>query len=478
MALGMETKKAMKHVSFPGRLVMVGFGSIGQGSLPLILRHIDIKPEQIVVITAADAGRAVAERYGVRFIVEPLTRENYLSVLKPLLGRGDFLLNLSVDVSSVALIKLAQAQGALYLDTCIEPWPGGYTDPSLTPSERSNYALRESALALKRPGERQPTAVITHGANPGLVSHFVKEALLAIARDTGSDAPKPQSRAEWAALAQTLGVKVIHIAERDTQVAPVAKRPGEFVNTWSIEGFVSEGSQPAELGWGTHEKHLPADAARHDFGCDAAIYLQRPGAATRVRTWTPLEGPFHGFLITHNEAISIADYYTIRNGVGAAYRPTVHYAYHPCDDAVLSLHEFAGKNFALQPGVRLMMDEITTGIDELGVLLMGHSRGAYWYGSQLSIEQARALVPYNNATSLQVTAAVLAGMVWAIENPDAGVVEPDELDHERILAIAGPYLGDMVGAYSDWTPLAERETLFAETLDRDCPWQFLNFRVV
>ncbi|HOT83158.1 MAG TPA: saccharopine dehydrogenase C-terminal domain-containing protein, partial [Candidatus Defluviicoccus seviourii] len=141
-------------------------------------------------------------------------------------------------------------------------------------------------------------------------------------------------------------------------------------------------------------------------------------------------------------------------------------------------HEFAGKNYALQSGVRLMMDEITTGIDELGVLLMGHSRGAYWYGSQLSIEQARALVPYNNATSLQVTAAVLAGMVWAIENPDAGVVEPDELDHERILSIAGPYLGDMVGAYSDWTPLAERETLFAETLDRDCPWQFLNFRVV
>ena len=468
----------MKHVSFPGRLVMVGFGSIGQGSLPLILRHIDIKPEQIVVVTADEAGRAVAEQYGVRFVVEPLTRENYRQILEPLLGAGDFLLNLSVDVSSVALVAFAHERGALYLDTCVEPWPGGYTDPSLTPSQRSNYALRESALALKRPGERRPTAVMTHGANPGLVSHFVKEALLNIARDTGHAAGKPASRAEWAALAQALGIKVIHIAERDTQVAPVAKRPGEFVNTWSIEGFVSEGSQPAELGWGTHEKHFPADAARHDFGSGAAIYLNRPGAATRVRTWTPLEGPFHGFLITHNEAISIADYYTVQNGRGPAYRPTVHYAYHPCDDAVLSLHEFAGKNFALQPRMRLMMDEIESGIDELGVLLMGHSRGTYWYGSRLSIEQARALVPFNNATSLQVTVAVLAGMVWAIENPDAGVVEADELDHARILAIAKPYLGDVVGAYSDWTPLVDRELLFAEKLDRDCPWQFLNFRVV
>src|SRR5581483_725124 len=118
---------------------------------------------------------------GVRFIIHPLTPENYLAVLDPLLGKGDFLLNVSVDVSSVALIELCRDKDALYLDTCIEPWPGGYTDPTLSPSARSNYALRESALALRRNagdagGDPGPTAVITHGANPGLVSHFVKQA--------------------------------------------------------------------------------------------------------------------------------------------------------------------------------------------------------------------------------------------------------------------------------------------------------------
>ena len=111
------------------------------------------------------------------------------------------------------------------------------------------------------------------------------------------------------------------------------------------------------------------------------------------------------------------------------YRPTVHYAYHPCDDAVLSLHELAGKNWRMQARKRLMMDEIAKGIDELGVLLMGHAKGAYWYGSRLSIEEARELAPHNNATSLQVTAAVLAGVIWAIENPRAGIVEPEEMDH-------------------------------------------------
>ena len=392
----------------------------------------------------------------------------------PQLDKRDFLLN----VSSVALIEFCQEKGALYLDTCVEPWPGGYTDPSLPPSARSNYGLRESALALRVRYPQGPTAVLTHGANPGLVLHFVKQALIDLAKDSGVENGPPIDREGWARLAQSLGVKVIHIAERDTQVSSMPKDPGEFVNTWSIDGFVSEGSQPAELGWGTHERHFPSDGRRHDFGSGAAIYLLRPGAATRVRSWTPLEGPYHGFLITHGESISIADYLTVKDGNEVRSRPTCHYAYHPCDDAVLSLHEFAGKNFQLQRRKRLMMGEITNGIDELGVLLMGPPKGVYWYGSRLSIDEARRVVRHNNATSLQVTAAVLAGMVWAVEHPVRGIVEPEEIDYERILDTTRPYLGDVVGTYGDWTPLADRERLFSEELDRDDPWQFKNIRVV
>lgn len=468
----------MKHVSFTGRLVIVGFGSIGQGVLPLILRHIDMPSDKITIVTAEERGHDVADEYNIKFEKIALTRDNYRQVLQPMLGKGDYLLNLSVDVSSVALIELAQELGAMYLDTCIEPWAGGYTDPGKTPSQRSNYALRDSARTLIEKYRNGPTAVLTHGANPGLVSHFVKEALLQIARDTSVDASVPKDRAGWSALAQKLGVKVIHIAERDTQVSDQAKQRDEFVNTWSIDGFVGEGCQPAELGWGSHEKQLPVDGHRHDFGCDAAIYLLRPGASTKVRTWTPLEGPFHGFLITHNEAISIADYYSVKDGDKVVYRPTVHYAYHPSDDAVLSVHEIAGKNWEMQSRKRLMMDEITGGMDELGVLLMGHKKGAYWYGSRLTIEEARKLAPHNNATSLQVTVAVLAGLVWAMENPNRGLLEADELDHARIMEVSRPYLGEMAGVYSDWTPLQDREKLFPEDIDRDDPWQFRNFRVV
>ena len=455
---------------------MLGFGSIGQGSLPLILRHVGTRAENVMIVTGDERGHAEAQALGVRFRVSPLTRDSWRPVLDPLLGRGDFLLNLSLNVSSVDLMRFCRERGVLYLDTCIEPWPGGYTDNRLPLSARTNYALRESALTLRSEGPG-PTAVITHGANPGLVSHFVKQALLNVARDTGVDTPLPATRAQWAGLAARLGIKVIHVAERDTQVARIPKEVGEFVNTWSIDGFIGEGLQPSELGWGSHERELPADGARHTSGCGSAIFLRRPGASQRVRSWAPNEGAFHGFLITHGESVSIADYFTLRDGSSVSYRPTVHYAYHPCDDAVLSVHELAGKEWTQQPRQRLLMDEIVSGVDELGVLLAGHARNAYWYGSQLSIAEARRLVPYNNATSLQVAAAVLSGMVWAIENPECGVVEPDDMDFRRNLEIAGDYLGPVIGRYTDWNPLTGRGQLFDEELDRDDPWQFRNVRV-
>jgi len=467
-----------KLAQFTGRLVILGCGSIGQGVLPLISRHIEISPRQILIIAADERGKEIADNYGVPFHLQTITPENYRDLLDSTLREGDFLLNLSINVGSSAVIECCAQKKVLYLDTCIEAWEGVYTDASLPPERRSNYALREEVLRLKQQHPDGPTAVVTHGANPGLVSHFVKQALVNIAQDTGATEEIPGTREQWAHLAHNLGIRTIHIAERDTQMANPRKRPGEFVNTWSVGGLIGEGCQPAELGWGSHEKYFPADGAFHESGRQSSIFLKRPGAATLVRTWLPLAGPQIGYLITHNESISLADYLTIGAGSNPRYRPTVHYAYHPSDDTVLSLHELRGRNWQPQPASRLVMDEITSGIDELGVLLMGHAKGAYWYGSRLSTGEARALAPHNSATTLQVAAGVLGGMIWAMRHPRRGIVEPEDMDFDQVLAIAGPYLGEMAGSYSDWTPLVNRAAIFPEDLDREDPWQFKNFRVL
>jgi homospermidine synthase len=460
---------------------MVGFGSIGRGTLPLILRHIKCDPKRITVIDPDQSQSLLAERQGVSFINAAITKTNYRQLLKPLLTAGPgpaFIVNLSVDVDSLAIMRLARETRSLYIDTVIEPWPGVYYNTKLPQADRTNYAMRERMLELKRELGPGPTAVSCCGANPGMVSWFVKQALMDIARDTNVKVAQPQTREGWAKLMKRLGIKGIHIAERDTQRGKKPKPFGTFVNTWSVEGFISEGLQPAELGWGTHEKKLPPAGRRHRAGCGAAIYLERPGADTRVRTWTPTEGAHFGFLVTHNEAISIADYFTLREGRRVVYRPTCHYAYHPSNDAVLSWHELLGAGGRRQKeSVVIDEKDIADGRDELGVLLYGHKKNAYWFGSQLSIEEARKLAPYQSATGLQVTSAVLTGMIWAIENPDAGIVETDEMDYRRCLDLQTPYLGPVRGVYTDWTPLESVVELFAPDLDRKDPWQFQNILV-
>ena len=165
---------------------MIGFGSIGKGTLPLIERHFDYDKSRFVIIDPHEDGE-LAKKHGVRFIKQAVTRDNYRELLVPLLTAGGgqgFCVNLSVDTSSVDIMTLCREIGALYIDTVVEPWLGFYFDKNAGPEKRSNYALRETLLAAKHKNPGGTTAVSTCGANPGMVSWFVKQALLDIARDT------------------------------------------------------------------------------------------------------------------------------------------------------------------------------------------------------------------------------------------------------------------------------------------------------
>ena len=171
------------HAKISGPIVMIGFGSIGKGTLPLIERHFDYDKSRFVIIDPHEDGE-LAKQHGVRFIKQGVTRDNYRALLVPLLtartGAG-FCVNLSVDTSSVDIMTMCREIGALYVDTVVEPWLGFYFDKNIGPEKRSNYALRETLLAAKRKSPGGTTAVSTCGANPGMVSWFVKQALLDIA---------------------------------------------------------------------------------------------------------------------------------------------------------------------------------------------------------------------------------------------------------------------------------------------------------
>jgi homospermidine synthase len=481
----------------PGRVLLLGCGAVSQCLQPLLLRHVDMDFSRLTIMDFADLRERIPVTLarGARYVQDRLTPDNYAAILDEQLGPGDLLVDLAWNLSTSHLVEWCHDHGVLYVNASVEVWDPYAELASTPPTERALYGrhmdLRALASRWTTPG---PTAVVEHGANPGLVSHWVKVALTDIAtkllhrQPTSLEAARrgqlEQALADrdWARLAMVTRTKVIHISERDTQISVEPKQVGEFVNTWSPDGFIEEATAPAEAGWGTHERTLPYEAFQHQSGPRNQISLAQPGMQTWVRSWVPAGGPIWGMVIRHGEAFTISDYLTVWDGDHPEYRPTVHYAYLPADAAIASLHECGMTGYHLQQRQRVMGDDIIGGADELGVLLLGHDLGGWWTGSQLDIHETRKLVgPGQNATTLQVAASMLGALGWMLEHPKRGLCIPDQLDHEPVLDLANPYLGPCPSIRTDWTPLAGRVDLFERFNGRPQPtpddvWQFATFR--
>lgn len=477
---------------FSKKILFVGYGAVAECTLPILFKHIKVPAKNVTVMDFEDKKEKLKKwtAKGVKLVRDRVTEENMDAILSKYLSAGDILIDLAWNIDANEILQWCHDHGVLYINTSVELWDP-YAGGKKHPTERTLYwrhmRLRKMIAKWKTPGA---TAVIEHGANPGLISHFTKQGLLDIAEAAVAEkkfkGKKLELVKEYASkqsfnyLAKELGVKVIHCSERDTQITDVPKQVDEFVNTWSIEGFREEGTTTAELGWGTHEKWLPPLAYQHKDGPKNQICLARAGINTWVRSWVP-NYTIQGMVVRHGEAFTISDKLTVWDGKKAAYRPTVHYAYCPCDEAIVSLNELRGNNYQLQPKLRIMNDEITKGADILGALIMGHPFNSWWVGSDLSIEESRRLVPHQNATTMQVAISVVAAVTWMIQNPEVGVKVPDELPHEFILGISKPYLGKFISTRSDWTPLTGYNNLFSgynkPEFDAKDPWQFKNFLV-
>jgi homospermidine synthase len=480
-------------IQFGKRILFVGYGAVAQCTLPILVKHVKGPLKNITVMDFEDRRDLLQPwlKRGVRFVRKRVTRDNLGSLLGRYLSAGDVLIDLAWNIDACEILQWCHDNGVIYVNTSVEVWDpyeGAHNKP---PTERTLYwrhmNIRRMTARWSEPG---PTAVLEHGANPGLISHFVKQGLIDIGRRlvadrkvSGSDAEEIRQLSKDGAfnrLAMKLGVKVIHCSERDTQITDQPKQVDEFVNTWSVEGFREEGTTTAEMGWGTHEKELPALAYEHQEGPRNQICLARMGINTWVSSWVP-NYCIHGMVVRHGEAFTISDRLTVWQDGRAVYRPTVHYAYCPCDCAIASLNELRGYDYKLPVNQRIMNDEITSGADILGGLLMGHAYNSWWIGSDLSIEESRRLVPHQNATTMQVAVSVVAAVMWMIENPAKGVCVPDDLPHEYVLKVSKPYLGRWISKPADWTPLKHYANAFQghnnPAVDWDDPWQFKNFLI-
>ncbi|MBB5501235.1 homospermidine synthase [Paraburkholderia sp. MM5384-R2] len=348
--------------------------------LPLLSQYLPLCREHVALLGADnDGGRKLAQRYGLNFSTCTLTPENYAAKLARHLSGGDVLLNLSLGVGSLDLMAWCREQDVVYIDSNLEPWTG----------QTHSLALARMH-ALRWQGHGRATAVFWHGANPGLVTHFLKEVLALLAPGT----------ATCYEAVQALGIQVLVISEFDSRRASMSSAESnhgktgiqpefEFSNTLSASGLAGELCASAELAWGTHEGFAPVRAVLRSIGRGLALQLPTSGRATLVRSWTPSAGEFHGYLLGHLESFSMAELLSApvpNNPI----RPTVFYAVKPCFAA-----EAATRNMTVDvpPShwrYRVLKDELFDGGIELGVLLLGPHL-SYWYGSHLTLSEARRL---------------------------------------------------------------------------------------
>ena len=275
-------------MKFDGKILVIGCGAVSQCALPLLLELVDVPEKNITIMDTLDNRRYIKKilARGARYIRAQVVKENYVRLFEKYVGPGDMIIDLAYDIDCCAILQWCRDQQVLYVNASVELWHPYRGAEGKHPTELTLYARHMAIREMMGtwPDNKGATAVLDHGANPGLVSHFTKQALIDIAKKILHEKPtdsrktnleKALQNENFAVLAQLEEVKVIHISERDTQITTKPKEVNEFVNTWSIVGFHEEGVAPAELGWGTHERYTPKGAMFHKKAC-AINFVSEP----------------------------------------------------------------------------------------------------------------------------------------------------------------------------------------------------------
>ena len=379
------------HGRIDGPIVIIGFGSIGQGHAAADRAALHLRPARRARDRALGrapdlpraAGRALHPQGGdARRTTGRCSTQLFAGrprVLREPVGRHQLARHHAA---------LPRARACSTSTPWSSPGPGFYFDLHLTPRGALELrAARGGAGGEAGEPRRHHGGLLLRRQSRHGVLAAQGGAAAARRRHRPADRAAGGPRG-WARLMQSLGVKGVHIAERDTQAGRDAKPIGTFVNTWSVEGFVSESFQPAELGWGTPRALVPAerppargglqggDLPRHAGAGHQGPHLDAGGGAAVRLPRHPQRGDLDRRLLHRRRGR--------RAGVPAdlplRLPPLRPGGAEPARDARLG----RGAGDASKSSTRTRSSGART---SLGVLLYGHARNALWYGSRLSIEE-------------------------------------------------------------------------------------------
>ena len=471
---------------FKSRILVFGYGSVSQCFTPLLIKFLGINPSAITIIDKEDKSKIINQHLsGVTFVQKIVDKTNFQEILHQFLQQGDILVDLGLNISTLELLEWCNTSGVHFLNSALVSWN---SDPIYALENPQDSIFENTYLEIQKiikSWSNKVTAVVTHGANPGLSAHFLKKGLCDIAAmmlqkelpdKKKKDLQSALENHDYAKLCYLEGISVIHFSEYDAHLINKPKQINEFVNTWSVSALIQECLDLAQLGWGTHEKTMPKKYFNHKSLAQYIILPSR-GLETYMYSWVPT-GEIIGMVVPHEDIFECTVKLSLYENKKLLYCPTICYVYRMCDAAIISLYELAARRYIPQDKWRIISSEITDGYNQMGCLLMGHEFGAWWTGSTLTMDQTNSLVPGQNACTMQVAAGLFAGFEFICKNPNAGVCFPFDLNYEELLASAKPFLGTLLSEPVNWSPLALANVLRnykQKPIAQEDQWQFTTF---
>ena len=114
-------------LTFPNKVLLIGFGAVARCTLPILLKHLSIDLKNVTILDF-DPNEAALKPWieqGVTFVRDRVTPENLGSLLGRFLSPGGLLIDLAWNIDCCEIVQWCHDHGILYVNTSVEVW-----DPS------------------------------------------------------------------------------------------------------------------------------------------------------------------------------------------------------------------------------------------------------------------------------------------------------------------------------------------------------------
>lgn len=456
-------------INFDGNIVQFGFGAVGKSFYEKVSREINFNENKYYVITMDKTEfKAFVNLGGMveNFLEYQITKENFSMIFEKYLKEGDLLIDFADTVGTKDICEWCAKNNIMYINTGEADWPENWY---------SIFEENKKKNAMKSKYKNKYPIVLQHGNNPGLVSHFVKAGIEYIVKKQFRSNKKLKKlilENKFNEVAKELGIRMIHVNDIDLQKINDKYKDDKLYSTWCVDSFFFEMLSEATLNIGTHENiNFKEECNLVDLE-NGFLEFKDLATEKRCRTYYP-NGEFDGFLVPHEETITIAKSLEVVENDKTVYRPSVMFLYSPCEFATDYINNSKVNSYPnpdpekpldsenneenvivrghIYPRVSeiIYKEKISEGTEYVGVLLIGEKFKPVWVGNRIetSFLYKKSKDSYwQTPTITPVAMSALAGVCWMLKNRNkGGIYFPDDIkEYKYILKKAEKYISKTI----------------------------------